>query len=426
MRQCDTVDPIKISNRYHKVNQCRICGSKDLIQFLDLGEMPLANRYLSSNDLDQEEPRFPLQILFCRSCALSQLSMVVDPKILYHHYDYHSSVSKTFQEHCEAMASSLAHDLELSENDLVLEIASNDGCLLSKFQNLGCKILGIEPAKNLAQLAEKMGLPTFNRFWEPSIAEQVLKSHGRPKLIVATNVLAHVDNIHNFIRTVASLLTKDGAFVFEVPYMVNFINRAEFDTTYHEHLSYFLLRPLKRVLEANGLVLIDVHEFEIHGGSVRVMARPSQNFSGPASENVQRLLDWEEELGLYDEATYFRFAAHIALLKEELSTFLRALKARGKKLAAYGASAKGNVLLNYCGLGKDVLDYVVDDTHAKQGKIYPGNHLPIVSRTHLHEAPPHYLLLLAWNFVDELVKNTSDFHAQGGRYIVPIPSLRVI
>jgi len=417
---------METSKVFHNLTRCRVCESGDVMPFLDLGQMPLVNRYLSPADLDQEEPRFPLQILFCRSCSLSQLSVVVAPEILYSQYAYHSSVSRTFQDHCEAMAGSLSQSLNLAENDLVVEIASNDGCLLSKFQKLGCKVLGVEPAKNLAQMAESMGLPTLNQFWGDPVARQIQKQHGRVKLIVATNVLAHVDDLHGFIKTVASLLEPSGAFVFEVPYMVNFMNRAEFDTAYHEHLSYFLLHPLRQVLEQNGMKIADVQEFEIHGGSIRVMALPAETAPRAPSSNVQRLLGWEEELGLYEQTTYLRFAAHIERLKEELVTFVHALKSRGKNLAAYGASAKGNVLLNYCGLGRDILDYVADDTPAKQGKFYPGSHLPIVSRAHLHTSPPDYLLLLAWNFVDELVKNTADFRARGGRYIVPIPSLRVI
>jgi len=406
-------------------NTCRVCGGKELVPFLDLGLMPLVNRYLNPAAASQDEPRFPLEIHFCRSCSLSQLSVVVDPRILYSEYDYHSSVSKTFQHHCGEMAASLKRDLSLAAQDFVVEIASNDGCLASQFQKLGCKVLGVEPAVNLAKLANDAGIPTLHEFWSQAVADRIRKEHGPARLVVATNVLAHVDDLHGFIRAVASLIQSAGAFVFEVPYMVNFMNRAEFDTAYHEHLSYFLLRPLKRALEENGLAVVNAQEFEIHGGSIRITALPAESGAAP-SATVQRLLGWEEELGLHEEATYLRFASHVATLKEELTTFVHSLKAQGKKLAAYGASAKGNVLLNYCGIGKEILDYVVDDTPAKQGKLYPGNHLPIVSRDRLAASPPNYLLLLAWNFVDEMVKNTAEYRAQGGRYIVPIPLLRVI
>lgn len=407
------------------VTACRVCGGKDLVQFLNLGEMPLANRHLGSAE-EAGEPRFPLEINLCRSCCQSQLSVVVDPEVLYSDYNYHSSVSMTFQQHCEAMAKELDRILGLGKDDLVLEIASNDGCMLAKFKKLGCRILGVEPAANLAQLAENMGLPTLNSFWSDAAADQVKREHGGAKLVVATNVLAHVDDLHGFMSAVKKVLVPSGAFVFEVPYMVHFINRAEFDTTYHEHLSYFLLRPLKVALEKNGFMIQDAKEQDIHGGSIRVIARLAASGAVAPSEDVKRLLAWEEELGLYDERTYHRFASQVAMVKEELTLFLTALKARGKTLAAYGASAKGNVLLNYSGVGRELLEYVVDDTPAKQGKFYAGNRLPIVSRAQLRTAPPDYLLLLAWNFVDEMVGNTVDFRQRGGRYVVPIPSLRVM
>lgn len=394
------------------------------MQFLNLGKMPLANRHLNRAD-EGEEPLFPLEINLCRSCCQSQLSVVVDPEVLYADYNYHSSISMTFQQHCEAMAKDLDRVLSLEKNDLVLEIASNDGCLISKFKKLGCKILGVEPAKNLAQIAENAGLPTLNRFWSEATADHVKATHGGAKLVVATNVLAHVDDLHGFLRAVKTVLAPSGAFVFEVPYMVHFINRAEFDTAYHEHLSYFLLRPLKVALEANGFTIQDAKEYDIHGGSIRVIARPSSPTVVPG-KGVKQLLAWEEELGLYEAATYHRFASQVAMVKEELTVFLSALKARGKTLAAYGASAKGNVLLNYSGVGRELLEYVVDDTPAKQGKFYAGNRLPIVSRAELRTAPPEYLLLLAWNFVDEMIGNTVEFRQRGGRYVVPIPSLRVM
>lgn len=413
------------SSACRSVTACRVCGGRDLVQFLNLGEMPLANRHLNSAQ-EGGEPRFPLEIKFCRSCSQSQLSVVVDPEVLYTDYNYHSSVSTTFQKHCEAMANDLDRILGLGKADLVLEIASNDGCLLAQFKKLGCRMLGIEPATNLALLAENGGFPTLNAFWSEATADQVKQAHGGAKLVIATNVLAHVDDLHGFMRAVKKVLSPSGAFVFEVPYMVHFINKAEFDTTYHEHLSYFLLRPLKIALETNGFVLQDVKEHDIHGGSIRVIARLAASGAVAPSEDVKRLLAWEEELGLYDETTYHRFASQVALVKEELTVFLTALKARGKTLAAYGASAKGNVLLNYSGVGRELLEYVVDDTPAKQGKFYAGNRLPIVSRAQLRTAPPDYLLLLAWNFVDEMVGNTVEFRQRGGRYVVPIPSLRVM
>ena len=407
------------------INKCRVCGSEDLVPYLDLGMMPLVNRYLSRPDADAAEPRFPLKVLLCRGCSLSQLSVVVDPKVLFSEYDYYSSISQTFQRHCELLAESLKREMNLTPDDLVIEIASNDGCMLSKFKALGMRVRGVEPAKNLAKVAEARGLPTLCEFWGSDAAKTVEASDGKAKVVVATNVLAHVDDLHGFIRAVKEVLHPQGVFVFEVPYMVHFIDRTEFDTTYHEHLSYFLLRPLQRALEANGMRVIDALEFAIHGGSIRVIAQIEGGNLQPKS-SVQELIRLEQEKGLFDTAAYFLCAERVKLIREELSVFLKGLKARGRKIAAYGASAKGNILLNYCGLGPETIDFVVDDTPAKQGKFYPGNHLPIVSKDALQREKPDYLLLLAWNFADELMKNTAEYGLLGGRWVIPIPALQVV
>jgi SAM-dependent methyltransferase len=411
---------------YFTLGECRVCGARDLVPFLDLGDMPLVNRYVRPEDAAGVEPRYPLSINFCPACANSQLSVVVSPEILYTHYDYQSSVSETFQRHCEEMARTLVERHRLGADSLVAEIASNDGCLLSKFQAQGVRVLGVEPARNLAAQANAAGRPTLNRFWGTGAAADVIAAQGKASLVVATNVVAHVHDLHGFFREVRAALNPDGVFVFEVPYMVTFINRTEFDTTYHEHLSYFLLKPLRHALEAEGLELAEAEEFDIHGGSIRVSARPFEGAPGAVPDSVARLLKWEEELGLHDSAAYLRFSRHVQVLKEELCAFTSSLKARGKRLAGFGASAKGNVLLNYCGLGRETFDYVVDDTPSKQGMLYPGNHLPIVSRAALRERAPDYLLILAWNFADEIIRKTQDYRDRGGRYILPIPSLRVI
>lgn len=388
--------------------------------------MPLVNRYLSESDLQSQEPRFPLEVLLCGSCSLSQLSVVVDPRTMFSDYSYFSSVSRTFQQHCSSMADTLRSLLELSPSDLVVEIASNDGCLLSKFKALGMRVRGVEPAKNLADMTEAAGMPTLCEFWGTEAARRIEGADGKAKVIAATNVLAHVDDVHGFIAAVRQLLDPQGVFVFEVPYMVHFIDRTEFDTTYHEHLSYFLLRPLQKALEANGMRVVDALEFSIHGGSLRVIAQIDRSGHLAQSNRVDELIRREEEMGLYGTAPYFLCADRVQLIREELSVFVTGLRARGRRIAAYGASAKGNVLLNYCGLGPESIDFVVDDTPAKQGKYYPGNHLPIVGRDALTAKRPDYLLLLAWNFADELMKNTEEFGITGGRYVIPIPALQVV
>lgn len=414
-----------MTSEYSNLTQCRVCGSGHLVPFLNLGLMPLVNRYVNHHERDEQEPKFPLEILFCRDCSLSQLSIVVDPRLLFSEYDYFSSVSKTFQRHCELFAENLRETLILGSEDLVVEIASNDGCMLTKFKALGLRVRGVEPARNLAVFAEARGLPTYCEFWDSRVAHKIETTDGKAKAVVATNVLAHVDDVHEFIRAVTKVLHPQGVFAFEVPYMVNFIERTEFDTTYHEHLSYFLLRPLKQALEANGMQVVDAIQVPIHGGSIRVISQIAATGSLIPKEGVEELLRLEEKKGLYEIDAYYLCAQRVHKIREELIVFLSGLKKNGRKIAAYGASAKGNVLLNYCGLGTETIDFVVDDTPAKQGKLYPGNHLPIVSQDILYHEGPDYLLLLAWNFADELVRNTSLYGASGGRYVIPIPALQV-
>jgi len=416
----------EINGPYRIVHTCRVCGSGSLTPYLDLGLMPLVNRYLSRAELDIEEPRFPLKVLLCGTCSLSQLSVVIDPRVLFSDYSYFSSVSQTFQHHCQIMAESLQKEFGLSPSDLVVEIASNDGCLLSKFKARGMRVRGVEPARNLARLTEGEGIPTLCEFWGKDAADKIAAMDGKAKVVVATNVLAHVDDVHGFIGAVKELLNPKGVFVFEVPYMVHFIDRTEFDTTYHEHLSYFLLRPLKRVLEANGMQIVDALEFSIHGGTLRVIAQIEGSGQLKPKSSVREILELEEGKGLYGTAPYFLCADRVQLIREELSVFVKGLKANGRRIAAYGASAKGNILLNYCALGPEFIDYVVDDTPAKQGKFYPGNHLPIVGRNVLHANKPEYLLLLAWNFAEELMRNTAEYGITGGRYVIPIPALHVV
>ncbi len=395
--------------------------------YLDLGAIPLVNRYVAPDDVDAAEPRFPLVILRCASCSLSQLSLVVDRDVLYGHYLYRSSIARTFVEHCRDGARSLVASLGLGPRDLVVDLASNDGCALREFAVQGVRVLGVEPARNLADLARASGVPTVAEFWSASTAERLVAEHGPARLVTAMNVLAHVDDPGAFLDAVAMVLAPDGTLVVEVPYLVNFVNRYEFDTTYHEHLSYFLVRPLLRLFADHGFVITDIRPFEIHGGTLRIFAR-RHGASGatPNARAIDRCLALERDLGLYDHAAYSRFSKDVLRIKAELVECLVALRRAGGTIAAYGASAKGTVLTNYCGIGRELLDYVVDDTPEKQGLLTPGMRIGIVSAAQLREARPDYLLLLAWNFAEELIAKTRDYRDEGGRYVIPIPSIRII
>ena len=408
-----------IENNYsHKVTACRVCGHQKFHPYLDLGLIPLVNRYVALGD-NRAEPRFPLRIQKCGQCHLSMLDLVVDPKILYENYAYQSSISKTFQEHCGQLAEQ-AVKLYPNRSLTVWEIASNDGCMALEFQRRGAKVLGIEPAANLAALARSRGVNSVTEFWSEKVAQELRKNHPAPDLIVATNVFAHVDNLRDFLAGVRAVLPDHGRLILEVPYLVSFIQKTEFDTAYHEHLSYFLLYPIREVAKTAGLDLIDVDLLQIHGGSVRVHIG-----KGKPGPMVQKLLLEEERLGFYDDKIYDEFSKHVQQIREELVSFVTALRQRGRTISAFGASAKGNVLLNYCHLSAETFEYVVDDTLSKQGKFYPGLRLPIVSRDTLIRTPTDYLVILAWNFYDEIKTSLAGYMAGGGRLVCPLPTLRI-
>ncbi|MBI5065250.1 sugar nucleotide-binding protein [Candidatus Woesearchaeota archaeon] len=414
-------------SQYKNLEQCRICSSKNLEEYLDLGNMPLVNSYVKQEQLHREDQRFPLKIRFCKDCSLSQLSIVVNPEIMYKNYFYRSSVSKTFTNHCFEFAKQSVENFKLSQNDLVVDIASNDGCALGEFKKFGVKILGIDPAENLAKIANEKGVPTLPKFWNEETAKEVLDKYGEASLINASNVFAHVHDLDSFLRGTNYLLKGSGVFTIEVPYMLNFVNKTEFDTTYHEHLSYFLVKPLTVLFKKHNLEIFNIEKFTIHGGSMRVYVKKESDKTLKVNkDSIKWLLELEEDLGLHDISTYLEFSKDVERIKSDLSGLLTKLKKQGKTIAAYGASAKGTVLLNYCGIGKDLINYVVDDTPEKQGTYTPGQHVPIVNSSMLSEQKPDYLLLLAWNFAEELMNKTQDYKNKGGKYIVPIPSVRVI
>jgi len=400
------------------VTTCRVCGHNKFHPYLDLGQIPLVNRYVEPSD-ERPEPRFPLRIQKCIRCHLSMLDLVVDPKVLYDNYAYQSSISKTFQEHCGRLADQ-ALKLYPKRPLQVWEIASNDGCMGLEFQRRGAKVLGIEPAANLAALARSRGVDSVAEFWSEKVAQEIRQNHPTPDLIVATNVFAHVDNLHDFLAGVRSVLPEHGRLIIEVPYLVSFIQKTEFDTAYHEHLSYFLLYPIREVARRAGLELIDVDLLDIHGGSIRVHI--GQGKPGP---NVQKLLHKEERLGFYDDKIYDEFSKHVQQIREELVSFLTGLRQRGRTISAFGASAKGNVLLNYCHLSSETFEYVADDTLAKQGKLYPGLRIPIVSRDALIRSPTDYLVILAWNFYEEIKTSLAGYMSGGGRLVCPLPTLKI-
>ncbi|MDX1508863.1 MAG: class I SAM-dependent methyltransferase, partial [Woeseiaceae bacterium] len=358
-------------------------------------------------------------------CWLSQLTVVIDPRAMFSNYAYRSSISRRYKDHCRAMAKSVGASLGLGNGDLVVDIAGNDGALLAEFRDeLGVSVVNVDPAENLAGIAESAGVPTITAFWGADVAARIVEQHGRPKLITATNVFAHVDDVRGFVAAARDCVDDAGALMLEFPYGVDFIEHREFDTIYHEHLSYVLIEPVRQLAESLGLEVFDVQKQDIHGGTVRVFIGKAGAHAVQAS--VAAFLDREKQAGYHDTALYEAWNRDIDELIGELRQEIGALCKDGKRVAAFAASAKGNTLLNACGFDTGTIEYIVDDTPEKIGRYSPGTGIPIVSRDTLAAEPPDYLVILAWNFAKDIIAGTADYAAAGGRYILPIPAFRVV
>lgn len=407
------------------VDKCRVCGSEDFVRYLDLGMMPLANNLARSAAAARQMQRFPMQVQYCKDCSLSQLTVVIDPREMFSHYTYRSSVNKGYIKHCREMAKSLGESLQLTADDLVVDIAGNDGALLAEFKDeLGVSVVNVDPAKNIGAIAEASGIPTIIDFWSTDVANEILRNHGQPKLITATNVFAHVDDVRGFVSAAKLCLHEQGVLMLEFPYGVDFIEHREFDTIYFEHLSYVLIEPVRRLAASLGMSVFDVQKQDIHGGTARVFI--GHDGAHEVLPSVNTFLTTEKDGGYHDAAIYKRWNVEIDGLIDDLSEKLGALKEGGAKIAAFAASAKGNTLLNACRIDNATIDYIVDDTPEKIGKYSPGNAIPIVDRSVMAANPPDYLVILAWNFAREIMDSTSEFAANGGKYIIPIPAFSVI
>lgn len=404
---------------------CRSCESADLRPILSLGRTPLANALLTSEQLDRPEGTYPLDLVFCADCALVQITETVAPEVLFREYLYLSSFSDTVVQNAEGIARRMIGEERLGPGSLVAEIASNDGYLLQHYHHKGIPVLGIEPAANIARVArEERGIPTLCDFFGVKLAHDLAALGQRADVIHANNVLAHVADLNGVVRGIAVLLNARGVAVIEVPYVKDLIDHGEFDTIYHEHLCYFSLTALDRLCRRHDLVIRDVERIPIHGGSLRIFVS-RKDAAGPSS-TVRALLAEEEAWGVHREGFYTGFGAAVARLKDELLRVLGTLKGQGKRIAAYGASAKGSTLLNYFGIGREMLEFVVDRSTVKQGRYTPGTHLPILAPSALLEHRPDYLLLLSWNFADEILAQQDAFRQQGGRFIIPIPECRIV
>jgi SAM-dependent methyltransferase len=422
---------------------CRSCEERPLVSVLDLGTTPLANALLTREALAQEEERFPLELAFCEGCSLVQITEAVPPQKLFGEYVYFSSFSDTMLKHSEAIATRLARERKLGSSSLVVEVASNDGYLLQYYARAGIPVLGIEPAANIARVAEgERGIPTLCAFFGDELGARLVREGKRADVLHGNNVLAHVPDLNGFVAGIARVLKDDGLAVIEAPHVRDVIEHVEFDTIYHEHLCYFSLTALDRLFARHGLAIVDVEHLAIHGGSLRIFASPSpashaagaarhefgrsHGTGAPRGAAVTTMLEAEKEQGVTALRYYDAFAGNVRRLGESLTGLLRDLRGKGKRIAAYGASAKGSTLLNTFGIGADLVDFVVDRSSHKQGRYTPGTHLLIEPPARLLEAMPDYVLLLTWNFADEILAQQAEYRMRGGRFIVPVPEVKVV
>jgi SAM-dependent methyltransferase len=403
---------------------CRGCGALVSESLVDLGVQPLSNAYVPPAMSDAAEAFYPLHPMVCERCFFVQLGVFASPEKIFGDYAYFSSYSTSWLEHCAAHVASSVERLALDERSLVVEVASNDGYLLRSFVERGVPVLGVEPAANVADEARRNGVRTRTAFFGADEASRIAAEHGRADMMLANNVLAHVPDIHDFVEGFARLLAEEGVATFEFPHLVPLLEQTQFDTIYHEHFSYLSLLALEPVFAAHGLAVVDVDRIPTHGGSLRlwVAHAGSKREATPAVDAIRRL---ERAAGLADVSTYRAFAPRVRAIKRDLLRFLIDAAERGKRVAAYGAAAKGNTLLNYCGVRGDLVEFVVDRNPHKQGHLLPGSRLPIEPVERLDERRPDYVLILPWNLTAEIVEQMARVRSWGGRFVIAVPRLTV-
>lgn len=415
---------LKLSPLPETASTCRFCGASLRQSFVDLGVQPPANYYVRPEEAGDAERFYPLHAYVCESCLLVQLDAFQTPDQLFGDYAYFSSYSESWLRHAECYSEAMIKRLGLNAHSRVIEIASNDGYLLQHFKNRGVPVLGVEPAANVAKVAESRDIPTLVRFFGVETAESLHATGQGADLLVCNNVLAHVPDLNDFVAGLAIILNLEGTLTVEFPHLLQLVANVQFDTIYHEHFSYFSLHTVEKVFARHGIELFDVEELSTHGGSLRIFGR--HRGGGPINTTVAAIKAKERAAGLDRIEGYRGFAETVARTKRSLLSFLIGAKAEGKRIVGYGAPAKGNTLLNFCGVRNDFLDYTVDASPHKQGLLLPGTRIPIFAPERIFSTKPDYVLILPWNIADEITHQMADIRNWGGRFVVPVPETRVL
>ena len=406
--------------------ECRFCDELLEKIFLDLGETPLANSYLSDEEIDNNEESFPLKVLVCKKCYLVQLEEFKTPQNIFSNYAYFSSYSKSFLNHAKNYVDMMINRFQINQNNFVVEIASNDGYLLQYFKEKNIPLLGIEPAKNIAKNAEEKGIKTISEFFGEKFSIELIKEYKKADLIICNNVIAHVPKINDFVSGLKLLMSKKGILTIEFPHLMELVEHNQFDTIYHEHFSYLSFFVIKNILEKNGIKIFDVEKIHTHGGSLRVFCTHTENNDIIIKKSVDELVKSENEKGMMEMNFYENFSTKINSTVDQFLDFCNKAKKDNKKLIGYGAPAKANTLLNYCKIKNNLIEYVTDLSPHKQGLYLPGSHLPIKSPEEIKKSKPDFVIIFPWNLQDEIIKQIDFIREWGGKFVIPIPNLKII
>jgi len=405
-------------------NTCRLCGDRNLKKIIDLGLLPLAGGFLRKEEIGKEK-KYPLRVFICEECGLFQVIDVISAELLFKDYRYTSSTTRTLSEHFEEYASEMVFRF-LNGDSFVVEIGSNDGVLLAPLKKLGINAIGIDPAVNIVKIARRRGLNIINDFFNVRNAKRILKNYGKANVIVSNNTLAHIDNMDEILKGIKLLLDENGVLIFEVQYVLDLIKYLQYDFIYHEHLCYYSLKPIVKFLDRYDMKIFDIKRIPIHGGSIRVYVANKLNKKYETSQKASKMLEIEKRMGLYNYESLLNFAKKIDQHREALVKILKTLKAKGKTIGVYGASGRSVILTNYAGIGKNYLEYVIDASSERYGRLMPGTHVKIVPPAYFREHPTDIILVTAWNYRDEILKKEKWFLEKRGKVIIPLPKIEIL